>query len=399
MLSILDDMSKCTGCSACANVCHKNCIKMLPDKEGFLFPAIDTAKCVDCGLCRKSCPVFKAVSKESDASTDSGGFENIKTYALWSKSDNIRIQSTSGGAFTVFAEKVIEDGGSVFGAAFNKDFEVTHASASSIDQLDSLRRTKYVQSDLKQSFSEAADMLKSGKKVMFVGTPCQIAGLKSYLGREYDDLLAVELACHGVPSPKIWYMYLEYIKNEYTSNVRDISFRDKKDGWMKSSMKITFENGSIYQDHVYRETYIMGFSKGIFNRKCCFNCNFRLKNSKADIVIADFWGIDKLKDPDDTIRSAMQKGISLVLTRTPNGEGFLSLLEDRTNIVQTDFIESVAGNPRLFSSCQYPKGREQFFRDVDKNMTFKKLKKKYMNNSGLIYNLKRIAKLILYSRK
>jgi len=194
-------------------------------------------------------------------------------------------------------------------------------------------------------------------------------------------------------------MYLEYIKNEYKSDIRDISFRDKRDGWMKSSMKIEFENGSIYQDHVYRETYIIGFSKGIFNRKCCFDCDFRLKNSKADLVIADFWGVDKLQKLDDSMSAAMEKGISLVLAKTHKGEEFISCIKDRTNIVQTDFIESVAGNPRLFSSCQYPKGREQFFKDVDSNRPFKKLKKKYMNNSGLIYRLKRIVKLILFSRK
>jgi coenzyme F420-reducing hydrogenase beta subunit len=233
--------------------------------------------------------------------------------------------------------------------------------------------------------------LKAGTSVLFTGTPCQIAGLTAFLGTEFENLLTIDLACHGVPSPKIWSMYLEYLKDNYKSSITQISFRNKKDGWSKSSMKIDFENGKTYIENVYKETYFIGFGKGIYNRECCFKCNFKLKNTKADITLADFWGIEKLQGID----ASDNKGVSLLVVNTALGSAALSQIANNITIQERTFDEAVKGNPRLLTSCNMPVSRVEFFNAVKKGASFQKLRQKHMNNYSLTYKIKVAAKSIV----
>lgn len=390
MTNIIDDIKLCTGCAACIQACSNDAVIMKENHEGFLYPEINESKCTDCGLCRKTCPVNTALNQEIPQNANNIS-ENIKVYACYSKDDHIRKKSSSGGVFSLLAESVLSENGIVFGAEFDGNFRVRHGFIEKMDGIDTLRRSKYVQSDVGYTYGKAKNFLKEGRKVLFCGTPCQIAGLKGFLAREYQNLLTCDLACSGVPSPKIWEMYLGYMKDKYNGQIAEISFRDKSAGWRDYNMSIIFKNSSQYIHKAKTETFFIGFGKNVFNRRSCFHCMFRIQNTKADITLADFWGIDKLDDKVFTDN----KGVSLALVHTQAGEAALSEIKENMCIKEHRFAAALAGNPRLVSSCREPGGRENFFNDLKSGFTFGKLRKKYMDNFSVKYKVKRLIKLIL----
>jgi len=371
MQSILENMESCVGCSACAQRCPALCVSMVPDDEGFLFPLIDEKRCTDCGLCKKACPVLNAGSTEPDP--EQSGFP--RAWAAWCLDDGIRLSSSSGGLFSMFAESCLRKGGMVFGAAFDSDFTVRHTGISGITDLDSLRRSKYVQSDINMCYRETEKLLKEQRPVLFSGTGCQIAGLKSFLGKQYPGLLTIDVACYGVPSPKVWSMYLDDMKKRYKSDISAISFRDKRNGWKDSRMHISFRNGRDYCRTLGKDPFFIGFGKNLLSRKCCFNCQFRHPGTRADLTLADFWGAEKIMgiDPGDN------KGISLVIANTSRGEAALTAIREKCFIAEAPFDEAVSWNPRLTASADIPLNRPLFFADMNRGMRFPALKRKYMN--------------------
>ena len=397
------DKKLCTGCGACSQICPQRAVMMAADDEGFLHPYIDEELCNDCELCTRTCPINKAIHADKDivfASTESVISElsvddnpelQNRAYACYSRDESVRAQSTSGGVFSQLALYIFGEGGVVFGAGFDKDFRVRHAFTGSEYELDGLRRSKYVQSDTGNTFREAKEFLNEGKMVLYCGTPCQIAGLKAYLGREYTGLLTCDLACHGVPSPKVWTYYLDYMKRKYNSPIKAISFRDKATGWKTSSMRIDFENGSRYMDLVQKEIFFIGFGKSIFNRQSCYDCWFRLQNTKADITLADFWGIEQQKEEG----YADNHGVSLVITHTAAGEQALKHIESKVICRKKSLEEAVKYNPRLISSVSEPAGRKYFFKDMSSGLDFDRLRAKYMDNVSMAYKAKKILKKIL----
>lgn len=402
MKDITREARLCTGCAACGQVCPKSAVTMTANEEGFLYPHINEELCSNCGLCEKTCPinnVLKAGSEpgQTGPETKQAGIETKqagaghKVYACYSRDEDVRSKSTSGGVFTQLALITLADGGVVFGAGFDNGFKVTHIYAENEKELDNLRRSKYVQSDIADSFIKARDFLKAGRKVLFCGMPCQIAGLKAFLSHDYPGLLACDLACHGVPSPKVWEMFLGYLQDAYKSDIKSVSFRDKATGWNDSSMKIEFKNGSRYIDRVKREIYSMGFGKSIFNRRSCYECKFRINNTKADITLADFWGIDKRGETE----YSDNKGVSLILTHTAIGEEALKRIGENTCIKERSFDEAVRFNPRLVSSVAEPAGRREFFGDMKAGLDFDRLRAKYMDNKSFRYRAKCLAKRLL----
>ncbi len=373
----------CTGCGACFQVCPQGAVSMLANNEGFLHPHINEELCNDCGLCTRTCPINK--TEDTDAAVQQ------KAYAFYCRDEGVRAASSSGGAFSQLAMRVLSEGGVVFGAGFDSQFRVRHTCINSERDLDSLRRSKYVQSDTGNTFTQVKTFLKEGKKVLYCGTPCQIAGLKAYLNKETPALLTCDLACHGVPSPKVWSMYLDYIKSKHQSDIKAVSFRDKSTGWKDSSMRIDFADGSRYMDKVKREIFFIGFGKSIFNRKSCFDCKFRVANTKADITLADFWGINKQEDSvfHDN------KGVSLVIAHTARGEAALSRISDGACIKEGSFDEAVRYNPRLISSVNEPAGRKDFFDDMYAGYSFNRLRRKYMDNESILYKVKCLVKKVL----
>ncbi len=327
----------CTGCTACVSICPVGCISMLADTKGFLHPQIDTAKCINCGLCEKICPI--TVTKEqNDTSLP-------LAYAAKINDDEIREKSSSGGIFTAVAEQIIENEGIVYGAAFAKDFSVKHISVKGKKDLDLLRRSKYVQSDLNNCFTEIKEHLEKGEAVLFTGTPCQVTGLLSYLKKPYDNLTTLDFVCHGVPSPMVWKAYLDYQQKKYNSKITKLNFRDKSKGWKKSSIRLDFENGDTYSKPFGEDPFMKAFLANLILRSSCYHCQNKSLHHNSDLTIADYWGIDKIDAAIDD-----DKGLSLILAQTERGSKILDSINHKITLHTTDISKAIPFNPCLINS-------------------------------------------------
>lgn len=358
----LKEKNKCNGCSACANACPKNCIIMTADELGFLYPQIDESLCVDCGLCEKVCPVFNENEIKSTP----------KAYAVKNIDENIRMQSSSGGAFTAIAEKILADGGVVFGAAFSDDFKtVHHIAIENSEDLYKLRGSKYVQSRIDTSFADAKKELEKGRKVLFTGTPCQIGGLLSYLRKDYNNLITQDIICHGVPAPYVWSKYVELREEKAGANTTSASFRAKNTGWVKFSILMNFQNGKEYTQPLSDDLFMQGFLNNVYLRSSCYDCAFKTIHRKADITLADFWGVlNVLPQMND------DKGVSLVITNTQKGEDIINSISNQLEVIEADLSEAVKYNSAAEKSVPHNARREAFVTDFN-IQPFEKVIKKY----------------------
>lgn len=356
---------QCSGCHACYNICPKSCIKMYSDSEGFLYPEIDYGICIDCGLCKKVCPAYNEYK----------GNPKGEAYACVNKDDDIRLSSSSGGIFTLLAENILNKNGVVFGAAFDVNFNVGHICVTSCDELSALRGSKYVQSTVCDAFSKAKKILDDGRPVLFTGTPCQISGLKTYLGRDYDNLISQDIICHGSPSPKIWQKYLDYCKKG-TSEVDSVCFRDKAKGWNNYSVLIRFSNGSERTNVFSKDLYMKAFLSNLSLRPSCYNCKSKSVERESDITLADFWGVKSIAPEifDD-------KGTSLVLINSPKGKRIFEEIKNDIKYMNADFDSAVKYNTSVSVSAKMPKNRNKFFENADKT-DFSKLVKRYLPEKG-----------------
>jgi coenzyme F420-reducing hydrogenase beta subunit len=266
---------------------------MVPNNEGFFYPEImDIKNCVFCKLCQKICPINNRINNYP------------KSYALISNDEKIRENSSSGGTFYILAKEIISQGGIVFGAKFDSDFSVIHGFTEDISGIGVFSGSKYVQSDIGENFRKCKKYLDDKRKVLFSGTPCQIDGLKSYLQKEYDSLLCVDIICHGVPSPKVWMKYLNYQKNRNNMNPQEIYFRKKSLGWQVLSMLIKYPGNNQYIESADKDLYYRAFLKDICLRKSCYRCKYVSMDRQSDITIADFWGVNQWTLPRlvDTVK-------------------------------------------------------------------------------------------------
>lgn len=336
----------CCGCSACVQSCPKQCITMREDDEGFLYPVVDEKECINCGLCEKVCPVINHNQSK----------EPLKTIAAINPNEETRLKSSSGGVFTMLAEKTINEGGVVFGAEFDEIWNVKHGYIETIAGLESLRRSKYVQSNIGESFKQAELFLKQGRKVLFSGTPCQVAGLKLYLRKEYDNLLTIDVACHGVPSPLVWRDYLNEVTNGNIKSITDISFRSKQTGWRNYSVEILKANSKVICERAGKNVYMQGFLSNLFLRPSCYLCPFKSGRSGADITLADYWGVEDLTPTMDD-----DKGTSLVLINTGVGKDFFSTISVCTQNV--DYENAVIRNKCIVKPVEKPRLRDKFWNE------------------------------------
>lgn len=244
--------NSCTGCMACMAICHVGAITCTQDKQGFFHPDINTKKCIECHICQKVCPSNVQVKYERTTSI----------FACWQSDETRRWNSTSGGAFLTIAEKFIQDGGIVYGAALDKEFVVRHTRTSTLEEVQKLSGSKYVQSDTHKCYQKVRNDLLTGTKVLFSGTPCQVSALKNFLRKEYDNLYCIDIVCHGVPSPMVFRDYLQYITKQHTSKIKKLNFRYKKPCWSVFSMKIDFENGDTYQASKFQDPFLHFFLAG-----------------------------------------------------------------------------------------------------------------------------------------
>lgn len=373
----ITDKSQCCGCSACAQRCPKQCISMQMDNEGFLYPQVDSSKCIDCHLCEKVCPVIN----QYDARTP------LNVYAAKNSNDEVRHQSSSGGIFTLLAEQTIKDDGVVFGACWDKEWDVKHDYIDNISDLQKFRSSRYLQSVIGDNYLKAEQFLKTGRKVMFTGTPCQIAGLKHFLRKEYDNLLAVEVICHSVPSSGVWQQYLTtrlHTLKWKKSDIRNISFRDKKTGWKTYSFVIENENGNILTELSSKNAFMRGLLADLYTRPSCHACPAKQLRSGSDITLGDFWGIESLMPEIDD-----DKGVSAIIVNTDKGKQVLHNIDVELHEVQ--YSELTIRNPALVKSFPITSKRTEFFKED--GFTFeekvKRLAKKPFSMKTLVYRIVR----------
>lgn len=296
----------CCGCEACLQVCPKRCISFAQDEEGFFYPKVTIENCIECGLCERVCPV---VNQTPDVK------ESIAIYAAKNPDEKIRKESSSGGIFTMLAEKVINRGGVVFGARWNEKWEVVHDYSETVESLAAFRGSKYLQSRIGDSFALVKHFLKGGREVLFSGTPCQVSALRLFLSKEYENLLTVDFICHGVPSPKVWSLHLdEIVKKRKIGTIQSISFRDKTIGWDQYKFAIKGSN-SNFSEFSRSNVYMRGFLRNIYLRPSCHRCPSNSFKSGSDILIADFWGLNMLHPDFDN-----NSGVNLVVINSLKGE-------------------------------------------------------------------------------
>jgi len=375
MIQIVDKQN-CCGCYACYNICPPKCIHMQPDVDGFWYPVVEIDECTECGLCEQICPILKEKS---------AFYYQPLAYACINNNEAIRLESSSGGLFTLIAEQVIEDGGAVFGANFTENFVVEHSCVELKEELEKLRGSKYVQSRIGETYKQAKQLLKSGWKVLFTGTPCQIGGLKSYLGKSYDNLLCVDIVCHGVPSPEVWKKYVDYRQEKAASAAQRISFRRKDDGWKRYSVSFLFENNTEYRETLDKDLYMRAFLKNVCLRPSCYACQFKTIHRQSDITLADFWGIQRmLPDMDD------DKGTSLIFVNSKAGQAMIEQIAAKMQFKEVDINEAVKYNSAAIKSVASNSNRKKFFKELHK-LTFDDLVKKYCTDK-LSVRIKRRAK-------
>lgn len=339
----------CTGCAACANRCEKRAISMQPDEKGFLRPQINQNLCVDCGLCRKICP-----QNERIAPTQEG-----KLYAALAVDDKLRAQSSSGGIFSLLAEKTILSGGVVFGAALSDDLRVRHVVAATKEDLAWLRGSKYVQSEIGDCYRQAKECLEKGQEVLFSGTPCQIDGLKHFLGKSYDKLLTVDILCHGVPSPAVLRKFVDSREKANGKRVASINFRDKDPGWSSFSTTLTYDDKTKEIDN----SYFYFFVKNYCLRESCSHCLYSSTKRVGDITLGDFWGY-KESGPEHIEDDDL--GISLISINSNKGMSAFHAVQRKLDCAKRHGSETTKGNPVLLHPCAPHQLADAFWQDFSK---------------------------------
>lgn len=339
----------CCGCSGCEQICPKNCISMKPDSEGFLYPEVDESICIECGICIKHCPILTDVSRC-----------NIpKVYAAKYKDRGSTFKSTSGGLFIPIAKSVLSMGGVVFGCAYDENLVAKHIKVETEDELYQLQSSKYVQSDTRGIYKQVKTELQNGKEVLFSGTGCQAAGLRSFLGKDYGNLLITDIVCHGVPSPKLFKNYIDYMGKKLGGTLTSYNFRSKeKRGW---DLYYKAENGQKSKsDYGFFDPYYSAFLYCKTYRESCYECKFANKNRVSDITLADYWGIQKFHP-----EFFDENGVSLVLVNTEKGKKYLEKIKDKLEIIESDYNKASVMNANLVHPSKRPSCRDSIYDGFD----------------------------------
>lgn len=354
MIQLVVQKDKCCGCTACYAVCPKKAIEMKPDDEGFLYPSIRDDLCIECGLCKKVCAFQNDTTMKTDFKQE--------YFAARSKDSEILLSSSSGGVFTCLSDAILEKNGTVFGVDFDENFNIIHTAAKTDKQRNRMRGSKYVQSDMQETYAHVADVLKQGEQVMFVGTPCQVSGLKSYLTAKrisVENLLLCDFICHGVSSPLVWQEYIALLENKFHGKVGEFKFRSKTYGWKKMETYIYRERERGKGENVSgivnkKYSYINIFSSLMSTRPSCFQCKYTSYNRESDITMADFWNIDSVASQMNDDR-----GVSTVLINTEKGKHWFETVKDRMEVLEVR--KQDCWQPHLEYPCACPSNRAKFW--------------------------------------
>lgn len=385
---IYEDKKECCGCNACFNICPNDAIQMVEDEKGFKYPSINS-KCIGCKLCISVCPLKQNTNKKND---------KVNVYAIKNKAEEIRKKSSSGGFFHALSEYVINNNGYVFGAVYDEKFDVHHIGTNDLTESNRFKGSKYVKSDVNITYKQVKDLLENNKLVLYSGTPCQIHGLKTYLGKvNQEKLITCDNVCHGTPSPKIFREYKEELENKYNSKIKDFTFRYKVNNTTQNIYAL-FENGEKYIANSSIDKYYRLFLDNINLRDCCFECKYSNTNRIGDFSMADFWGIEKtIKDFDDG------NGISLVIVNNLKSKLIFDKISNEFHIVESNIGDDLQTN--LIHPSIPDKNKDTFwnsyinygyeysvkkFTKLPIKIKIKNLLKKILNKFGILDQVKRM---------
>ena len=344
-MDILENIEDCTGCYACLNICPRSAITMNFNDNGFSYPEINKELCINCNLCKRTCPIIDSPNKKSSK----------KEYIAFSKNQKIQFSSSSGGIFQTLATYVINKNGTVFGVGFDQNKTVKHIMVNNLDDLYKIVGTKYVQSEVGFVYREAEKKLLENKLVLFSGTSCQIAGLKKFLKKDYENLITVDLICHGVPSPIVFKKYLNKISNNNLDDIEKINFRKKNSTKNKLMFTIEFKNGEKIEEVYNENLFIKGFINNLYLRPSCFNCHFKGDKRCSDITLGDFWSAKDFYPDFFNIN-----GNSSVIIHTDRGQKIFDEIQGMINFKQSEIQKLATWNKCFFESAEPAKSYEAF---------------------------------------
>lgn len=336
-MTLYKDKKECCGCAACKSICPQNAIKMVPDEDGFLYPQINDEICVECGSCKKVC-ISQSVSLPSQK-------KPIAVYAAVNKNQAVLKSSSSGGVFAAVASIVLKNKGVIFGCTMNMEMEIEHIGAETTDGMKKLQGSKYVQSDVRATFSETKRYLQEGRQVLYTGTPCQIAGLKSYIEKDHANLITVDLICHGVPSPTLFKGYINWLGKRQKGKVIDYKFRDKSKAGMGCIGKVKYQKDETIREEeiIYTlHSYYYYFMRGDIYRECCYQCKYACSDRQGDFTMGDYWGVEKAHPEINT-----ESGISVLLVNSEKGILYLDKVSEYLNLTKSTFDKACSNNGNL----------------------------------------------------
>ena len=354
---------RCVACGACIARCPTQCLSLETDDAGFKYPTVDKDKCINCNLCDKACPIL---------SNKSNSNQSKKVFAVQSCDNAVLEKSSSGGAFYLLASEIVKKGGYVCGVEISNDNKVRHSIVDNLKDLDKFLGSKYVQSDIGNTYLEVKKLLDNGAQVLFSGTPCQVNGLKIFLNKEYENLLTVDLICHGVPSPYVWEKYLEFQEKKHGSKIVSVKFREKRINWINSGIELKFSNGDTYFEVMKNDAFFLHFLKNFCLRESCYACEFKGDNRFSDITIGDFWGVDRLYP-----ELYNDKGVSLAILNTDKGVYTFENNPYLKNCLEVNLDKALKYNEAYWLPVEGFKYRNAFVKELRKK-PFDKVTRKYL---------------------
>lgn len=361
MISVYDIKTNCCGCEACRQICPKHCITMQSDEKGFIYPKINQDLCIDCKLCQSVCPLHSTI----------GTNPNDTCFVYINDDAEFRLRSASSGAFEALCKSFADTNQDIviFGCEIDDSLNVKHSASVNYVGFERLKKSKYVQSKLNDCYSQVRQYLKEGKFVVFSGVPCQIYGLRKFLRKDYENLLLIDLICHGVPSQKVFDSYIKTMQYTYGKKVKEYSFRHKEiymGRWISLSIKAIFTDGSEVCLNCSEDLYMNGFLQGLFNRDCCYDCKFASTDRCSDLTIGDFWGI---ADYNPNFDDGKTNGTSLIIASTEKGRRVIHNLTDCT-LEEVPISIAVPHNGQLSAPQKLNEKREIFFSKLHGNLGF-----------------------------
>lgn len=345
----------CCGCNACGDICPKDSISFEADEEGFWYPVVNMDTCIDCHLCEKVCPIItKADFIER--------YSKPKVYAAYNKDNTIRLDSTSGGIHSVLAQVIYQQKGYVGGAIYNEDHTVSHIVSNDDSMLDKIRSSKYLQSSMEKQYKKVKNLLESGERVFYCGCPCQVQALYKFLKKDYENLVTADFICRGVNSPKVFLSYMKMLEQQFGATATKIKFKAKKWGWHNFSLRVIFSNGKEYCKDRDHDLFFIGYLQySGFSRPSCYHCQFKGFPQKADISLADFWGIESIDPTMD-----QDKGTSLVMINSDKGQQLFDFIKDKIVWKEFSMEDAKLGNKAIDSSMKsMTANRAEFFHAIE----------------------------------